>query len=201
MREFMSPRIADDVDRARYQLERSRAKKAYKTLMVWFRNRLGDRDACKGCGYQKCNCPPEAVEEAGPVWTENGQYVYPHALPGDVLGLVDHFPNARQYKALHYGAAGNHNWVWRDTEADAREWVEEQHAAQAEPVEVKPAGEWKARPHGRIRYFLAGAAHCSGRVEPAVAPALGQYYGAAGNSFDYFDTEAEAKAWVDGECS
>ncbi len=200
MREFMSERIAGEIAQLRYQLRQSQIAKVKAASVVKVLKRHSDMDACKGCGYQKCSCPPEPVEEAGPVWKQvmegRADLVMPFADgSGTVVGRVEYFPNARQYKALHCGAA---NWVWRTNVSEARAWVEEQHAAQAEPVEVKAAGEWVASTNIPKLTFYWMYGRALGRIRNNTA----LIYGTGGLDGEKdFDTAAEARAWVEEMCS
>ena len=208
MREFMSARIAGDVEKVRHRHWRAKVAKAKAASVVKVLNRHRDVPACKGCGYQKCSCPPEPVEEDGepraPFWNDNGQYAYSARLGSAAIGDVTEF-NAG-FRGVYYGDDTN-RWEWGDTEVEARAWVEAQHAAQAGPVEVKAAGEWvtekqtsycqEAYRDARGRFL--GKVHASQRTS-----LLGQYYAYAVGSVCrtcYFDTEAEAKAWVEEACS
>jgi len=66
MRENLSPWAEDDIAQLRYQLERSRAKKAYKAMMDAFRNRQGDHAPCAGCGTRSAAARLSRSRRMGP---------------------------------------------------------------------------------------------------------------------------------------
>lgn len=128
MRETLSPWAEDDIARLRYQLQEAQTARADRERLAVYHHRQTDVRACKGCGYQKCSCPPEPVEEVSsvPFWNKWGQYVITAALPGsDVIGWVT---RRRAYFVASFcgtkAAFGN--------EPQARKWVEVQHAAAGE---------------------------------------------------------------------
>jgi len=106
--------------------------------------------------------------------------------------------------AVYFTAEESHLWVLRYTEFEA------QHAAATnEPGEAKPAGEWRDETGGiptrHQQVFYSSGGVFLGKLHlSCMSERLGTYYayrvGTGPATADYFDTEAEAKAWVEEQC-
>ena len=115
----MSARIAGDVDQARHQLRR---KKVSDSLVRVINRQRDFPPACNGCGYQRCSCPPEPVEEAKPVgeWRRSGNYQNFY-IRGVRKGGA--FPSSDTEKGFRAHLRDD-RYVYRPTLDEAKAWVE-----------------------------------------------------------------------------
>lgn len=125
MRDNLPAYLEDDIEQGRYQHWRAKVAKVQEEAKARVLNRHTDMAACKGCGYQRCSCPPEPVEEAGPAgeWRALGGQYSTYSLNGrdiaDVAASVE--KSGKWYGNIQSGKAED----WFDTEVEAKAWVEE----------------------------------------------------------------------------